>query len=155
MKTLLNFLVASSLMITHFTLASGHKSELSIFAQEYFIAWNNTQKPTATKQDLESYLSLLTSDVAWQHLPYQPYDDRKPDGKLNLRKGMTQWLGANTEYSSELINIVIGENLIVLQFEALVKFANSDGKIASRQRNYTDVLELDNGKVSVIRRYGK
>ena len=129
--------------------------ELKALAQKYFSNWNKTQKPTATPQDLENYLSLLTDDVAWQHFPYQPDDTRKPDGKQNLRKGMTQWLGANTEYTAELSKLIIGQGVIVFKFRALIKFANSEGVIVNRERNYTDVLEIDNGQVSVIRRYGK
>ena len=155
MKTVFYFLVTSLMYFSTSVSANESMSKRSAFAEKYFAAWNITQKPNSTSEELEAYLELLTDDVAWQHLPYQPDDTRKPEGKQNLRKGMAQWLGVNTEYTAELTNTIIGQNIIVLKFNALVKFANTEGKIITRKRDYTDVLELDNGKVSLIRRYGK
>lgn len=155
MKSILCLFV--SLFIT--TLSDANASEVDFdyntFAKHYFDTWVKTQLPTATKEDLENYLSLLTVDVAWQHIPYQRDDERKPSGKQDLRKGMTQWLAANTEYEAELIEVLFGDDVIILKLSGLAKFKDSKGELVSRERNYVDVLELDKGKVSIIRRYGK
>ena len=66
------------------------------FAKEYFNAWAATQSPTATKENMEIYLSLLTEDVGHQHLPYDPDDTRSSDGKKNMRQGMVYYLGGHT-----------------------------------------------------------
>ena len=65
-------------------------------ANSYSQAWFKTQLPTATEADLDYYLSFLTDDVAYQHLPYDKTDEREKGGKGVLRKGMAQWLGSNT-----------------------------------------------------------
>ena len=54
-------------------------------ANDYANAWFKTQMSTATKADLEHYLSFLTEDVAYQHLPYDKTDGREKDGKDALR----------------------------------------------------------------------
>ena len=155
MKSILCLLV--SLFITILPNANANEVDFdyNTFAKQYFDTWVKTQLPTATKEDLENYLSLLTADVAWQHIPYQPDDERRPSGKQDLRKGMTRWLAANTEYKAELIDVLFGDDVIILKLSAQAKFADSEGELVSRERNYVDVLELDKGKVSIIRRYGK
>ena len=148
---LINFIILS--------LSTAEASEINFdydaFTNQYFEKWNKTQKPGANKQDLENYLSLLTEDVAWQHLPYQPNDERKPDGKQNLRQGMTRWLAANTKYKAELIDMMFGDNVVIIKFTAKLQFNDNDGNVVNKERHYTDVLELENGKVCIIRRYGK
>ena len=59
------------------------------------------------------------------------------------------------QLNTNLSNIIVGHDVVILKFKAQTQFFNTDGKIISRQRDYTDVLEMDNGKVSVSRRYGK
>ena len=55
-----------------------------------------TQAPNAGAKELEAYLALLTDDIGNQHIPYQPDDSRIPDGKKQMRKGMSFYLGAHT-----------------------------------------------------------
>lgn len=126
------------------------------FANAYFKAWNKTQAPNASEIDLENFLKLLTEDVALQHLPYQKTDERKPNGKEVLRKGMNRWRGANTSYSAKLININYGHNVIILKYQAIMTVLNEKTeKLRTIIRNNVEVLELDQGKVSIIRKYGK
>lgn len=124
------------------------------FVEEYFSSWRETQKPNATKRDLERYLSLLTDDVAHQHIPYDLTDTREPNGKQVIREGMTYWLGANTEYRAKLIDFTIGHNVVVIKYEAVLKTVDK-GNVISIQRHNIEVLELESGKVSIIRKYGK
>jgi hypothetical protein len=63
-----------------------------------------------------------------QHLPYDSDDTRSPEGKNNMREGMSHYLGAHTEYTGELI---------------------------SDSYRTLEVLEIENGKVSVIRKYSE
>lgn len=126
------------------------------FATEYFKAWNNTQKPSATNKDLAHFLTFLTDDVAYQHLPYRESKGRKADGKEKLRKGMEKWLGTTSHYKATLTNTLYDHNLMVLQYVAHIGVVNlDDGSTKQITRYRTDVMELDNGKVSVIRKYGK
>ena len=124
-------------------------------ANKYFKLWVKTQSQNATKQDLEGYLSLLSDNVVWQHIPYQPSDERKPNGKQILRKGMTRWLAVNTEYSAKLIDVMFGGNVIVIKYQAKMKLNDDNGKVLSIERNHIHLLELENGKVAIIRVYGK
>lgn len=124
------------------------------FAKEYFLAWTATQKPTATKEDLEKYLSLLTDDVGHQHLPYDTDDARHPDGKESMREGMTYYLGKHIEYSAELTNIVYGLNVVAIQFQVSIKAKRGpEEPVTSMEFSTLEVLEIENGKVSMIRKY--
>jgi ketosteroid isomerase-like protein len=126
------------------------------FAKTYFDAWNKTQMPNASEVDLDDYLVLLTDDVAYQHLPYRSADERKQNGKEILRKGMNQWLGANTSYRAKLIEVNHGHNVVIIKYQAIMTVKNEETrKERTIERNNIEVLEIDKGKVSVIRKYGK
>ena len=147
-------------LITLFTYASQVNAQDNFnpeaFAKTYFDAWNKTQMPNASEKDLDNYIALLTDDVAYQHLPYRVADERKPDGKAILRKGMNQWRGANTSYSAKLIEVNHGHNVVIIKYQAIMTVKNEEtGKERTIERNNIEVLEIDQGKVSVIRKYGK
>lgn len=125
------------------------------FIKAYYQAQVATQQPDATKEDLEHYLSFLTEDVGNQHFPNAPDDSREPDGKALMRKGMTHYLGVHTEYQAELISYEFGYNAIAFKHKFAGKGKRADGSEFSYSKTAMDVLELENGKVSVIRRYSK
>ncbi len=125
------------------------------FVKAYYQAQVATQQPDATKDDLEHYLSFLTEDVGNQHFPNAPDDSREPDGKALMRKGMTHYLGGHTEYKAELISYEFGYNAVAIKHKFSGKGKRADGSEFSYSKTAMDVLELENGKVSVIRRYSK
>jgi ketosteroid isomerase-like protein len=130
--------------------------QLTQLANQYYSSWSATQHPNATSQDIDTYLNLLTDDVGHQHLPYDPDDSRNEDGKSSMRKGMQYYLGAHTEYQSELINIMVGYDVIIIKYQT-----DSRGVHPQTQQEVTfsyettEVLEVENGKVSVIRKYSE
>ena len=126
------------------------------FANDYFAAWTATQSPTATKEDIEHYLSLLTDDVGHQHLPYDPDGTRNPDGKQSMREGMTYYLGGHTEYSAELTAQVNGYDVVIIKYATASKGIHPQTEQVIEQNHVTvEVLELEDGKVSVIRKYSE
>lgn len=125
------------------------------FVKAYYQAQVMTQQPNATKQDLEHYLSFLTDDIGNQHFPNAPDDSREPDGKEMMRKGMSRYLGVHTEYKAEIIDYQYGYNAVSIKHKFSAKGKRSDGSEFSYSKVALDVLELENGKVSVIRRYSE
>lgn len=125
------------------------------FVKAYFDAQVMTQQPNATKEDLEHYLSFLTDDVGNQHFPNAPDDSREPDGKDMMRKGMSRYLGVHTEYQAEIIDYQYGFNAVSIKHKFSAKGKRADGSEFSYSKIALDVLELENGKVSVIRRYSE
>ncbi|GIU53520.1 MULTISPECIES: nuclear transport factor 2 family protein [Shewanella] len=126
------------------------------FTQQYFEAWKGSQKPDATKEDLEHYLSFLTDDVGYQHLPWSDDDSRQPDGKAALRKGMSYYLASHDEYSAKLTNQAYGHNVIMIEFHTVAKGTHPDnGQLTLHDNSAFEVLEIDDGKVSVIRHYSQ
>jgi len=124
------------------------------FALNYFEAWTATQSPHATKEDLEHYLSFLAEDVGHEHIPYDTDDTRYPDGKESMREGMTRYLGVHIEYHAKLIALTYGLNAVAIQFEVSKKaIRDPDQPIVSITYNSLELLEIENGKVSVIRKY--
>ncbi|MFT5450919.1 MAG: ketosteroid isomerase-like protein [Enterobacterales bacterium] len=124
------------------------------FIKDYFSAWKNSQKPKAEKKDLEQYLAFLTDDIGYQHLPYSNDDSRNADGKKDMRKGMSYYLGIHTKYSAKLIKYSYGHNVIVLEFETAFEGIHPDNdQPISNTSKVIEVLEIEKGKVSVIRHY--
>ena len=112
--------------------------------------------PDATKEDIENYLALLTQDVGHQHLPYDSDDIRQPDGKKNMRKGIQYYLGGHIEHSASLISITEGFNVVIIKYDTVSKGVHPQTqKEVSFSYDTTEVLEIENGKVSVIRKYSE
>jgi len=156
LKPFIKFISACAIFICFTVKATENKFDYMSFAKDYFAAFNATQMPNATKKDLEHYLSFMTNDVAHQHLPYDKTDTRKSGGKEEIRKGMTYWLATSKEYIPELISINVEHNVIVIQYKSTLKVFDKDsGKDRIINRKRIEVLELDNGKISIIRKYGK
>lgn len=135
--------------------ALADKFDYDAFVKAYHHAQVMTQQPNATKEDLEHYLSFLTEDVGNQHFPNAPDDARVPDGKSLMRKGMSRHLGVHTEYHAEIISYQYGYNAVSIKHQFSAKGKRSDGSDFSYSKVALDVLELENGKVSVIRRYSE
>ncbi|GAA6206525.1 MULTISPECIES: nuclear transport factor 2 family protein [Thalassotalea] len=146
------------LLIFTFTFSlsvSASEIDLDEFAQTYFKAMVATQAPNATKDDLENYFSLLTDDVGHSHLPWVTDDSRLPDGKEAMRKGMLFYLGAHTEYNAELLDVFIFNNsAIAIRYKNSAKGIHPESKqpLAYTQ-TMMEVLEMENGKVAIIRKY--
>lgn len=126
------------------------------FAENYFAVWKATQLPQASSKDLERYLDLLADDVGHQHLPYDPDSDRDPEGKNKMREGMTYYMGVHTEYDSKLTKVISGFNVVIIKYYTHVKGKHPQtGEIIEQSYDTVEVLELENGKVSVIRKYSE
>lgn len=126
------------------------------FAQNYFNAWSATQLPNASINDIEHYLGFLAENVGHQHLPYDPDSARDPEGNNKMREGMTYYLGAHMEYHSELTEVLRGFNVVVIKYDTYVKAKHPQtGEIIELSYDTVEVLELENGKVSVIRKYSE
>lgn len=124
------------------------------FAENYFEAWAATQSPDASKDDIERYLSFLKDDVGHQHLPYDPDASRDPEGKENMREGMQYYLGAHTEYKANLKEAVPGYGVVVIKYDTYSKGKHPQtGQIIEQTFDTVEVLELEDRKVSVIRKY--
>lgn len=143
--------ISLSLSVT----AAETEIDLNAFAQQYFKAMVATQAPDATTQDLENYLALLTDDIGHSHLPYVTDDSRQPDGKQAMRKGMTFYLGAHTEHNAELLDVfTFNQSAIAIRYSNSAKGIHPQHKQAiSYSQIMMEVLEMENGKVAVIRKY--
>ena len=137
------------------TITFANELDLKQFAQTYFKTMIATQAPDASKVELENYLALLTEDVGHSHLPWETDDSRVPDGKQAMRKGMTFYLGAHTEYKAELLDVfTFNHSAIAIRYKNSAKgiHPQTNHAIAYTQV-MMEVLEIENGKVAVIRKY--
>ena len=152
----MNKLLIALLGLTFFSCSAlADDFDYPAFVKEYYQAQVKTQQPGATKEDLEHYLSFLTDDIGNQHFPNAPDDSREPDGKAMMRKGMSRYLGVHTEYKAEIIDYQYGYNAVSIKHKFSAKGKRADGSEFSYSKVALDVLELENGKVSVIRRYSE
>ncbi|WP_100643630.1 nuclear transport factor 2 family protein [Alteromonas facilis] len=129
--------------------------DLHTLAQSYFDKMVATQAPNASKEDLEQFLSLMTDDVGSTHLPYVTDDARLPSGKNDMREGMMFYLGAHTEYTAEVLNIfTFNQTAIAIRYKNHAKGIHPQSKQPIEYtRTLLDVLEVENGKIAVIRKY--
>ena len=152
MKKFLNIVFAAC----SFAASASDKSlDLNQLAHNYFDAMVATQAPNATAKDIEYYLSFLTDDVGHAHLPYVVDDSRLPDGKAAMRKGMTFYLAAHTEFDAKLLNVYTFNNsAIAIRYTKSAKGTHPQNNQAIEyQDTMLEVLELEGDKVAVIRKY--
>lgn len=130
--------------------------DLTEFGKSYFAAWEATQAPNATQKDIEHYLSFLKEDVGHQHLPYARDDSRIPTGKQDMRNGMRYYLGAHTKYSAKLNEIIPAYNVVVIKYLTQSSGVHPQTKeVINQSYDTLEVLEIEDGKVSVIRKYSE
>jgi hypothetical protein len=126
------------------------------FVYSYFSALTASQSPEATSKDIEHYLSFLAENVGHQHIPYDSDDTRHPDGKSQMRKGMGLYLGLHTQYKGTLVTVTYGHGVVALQYDTLAKGVHPQTKEEMLLKYRTlEILEIENGKVSVIRKYSE
>jgi len=144
-----------SLLTIPSVFAKAESINLKAFATDYYNAMVASQAPNATTKELEAYLAFLTDDVGHSHLPYVTDDSRLPDGKDAMRKGMTFYLGAHTEYKSELLNIfAFNDSAVAIRYTSNAKGIHPQNNQALEYSNVMmEVLEIEDGKVAVIRKY--
>ena len=152
MKRLFTF---GLLLVSTFLVDAEEAVDLNKFAQHYYSAMTATQAPNASEKELEAYLSLLTDDVGSQHIPYQVDDSRTAEGKKLMRKGMSFYLGAHTHYESELLNtFIFNDSGFAIRYKNHAKGIHPQSK---QPIEYTsvmmEVIEVENGKVAMIRKY--
>ena len=112
--------------------------------------------PQASTEDIERYLGFLADNVGHQHLPYDPESDRYPEGKNKMREGMTYYMGAHMEYKSRLTATLPGFNVVVIKYDTYAKGKHPQtGEVIEQSYETVEVLELENGKVAVIRKYSE
>lgn len=153
MKQLVLLITAMVLSVT--LSATENETDLNALAHEYFDKMVASQMPNATTKELEQYLALLTDDVGHTHLPWQVDDARLPDGKKSMREGMTFYLGAHTEYSAELLNVfTFNQTAIAIRYKNHAKGIHpQNNQPVEITETMLEVLEIENGKVAVIRKY--
>ncbi len=151
-----HILIILSLTISATIPADAEDFNAKIFAKQYFEAWRSSQTSAATTDDLEQYLALLTDDIGHQHLPYDTDDVRSADGKERMRLGMRRYLGLHTEYHATLNSIMLGHQVIIIDYTTRAKGVHPQTK-EEILLNYdtVEVLEIEKGKVSVIRKYSE
>lgn len=130
------------------------ETDLSELGKGYFSAWAATQSPGATEKDLEHYLSFLKANVAHQHLPYDSDDSRLPDGKESIRKGMLFYLGSHSAHEATLEQVIPAHNAVAITYTTSSKGVHPQtNELIELHYSTMEVLEIEDGKVAVIRKY--
>lgn len=142
-------------LLSAISLAEESEFDAKKFASEYFQAFVATQRPNAKAEDVEKYLSFLKDDVGHQHIPFDTDDSRMPDGKARMRKGMTYYLASHDKYKAELLDVfAFGKDGVAIRYKQAAGGVHPDsGKYNSYSNERLEILELEGGKVAVIRIY--
>jgi hypothetical protein len=137
------------------TYANNSELDLNAFARTYFNSMVATQAPNATAKDIEAYLALLTDDIGHTHLPYVTDDSRQSNGKELMRKGMTFYLGAHTKYEAQLLDVfTFNTSAVAIRYKNKAEGIHPQNQQAlAYSQVMMEVLEIEDGKVAVIRKY--
>lgn len=98
----------------------------------------------------------MADEVGHQHLPYDTDDTRTADGKNGMREGMNHYLGVYKKHKGTLVDLTLGYGVIVLQYDTETTGGHPHSKeLMSLNYRTIEVLEIEEGKVSVIRKYSE
>ncbi len=126
------------------------------FATAYFNAWKATQLPNATEASIDKYLKFFKDDLGHQHIPYDVDDSRSADAKQSMKKGMMFYLGVHSEYNAEIRKVITGDNVVVIKYFTHAKGKHPQtGQEMVMDYDTVEVLELEDGLISVIRKYSE
>ncbi|WP_338367015.1 nuclear transport factor 2 family protein [uncultured Pseudoalteromonas sp.] len=142
-------------LVASFSALAEERFDLKAFALHYYKTMTATQAPNAGAKELETYLALLTDDVGSQHIPYQIDDSRTANGKELMREGMSFYLGAHTHYESELLNtFIFNDSGFAIRYKNHAKGIHPQSKQPIEFSSVMmEVIEVENGKVAMIRKY--
>jgi len=142
-------------LVASFSALAEERFDLKAFALHYYTTMTATQVPNAGAKELETYLALLTDDVGSQHIPYQIDDSRTANGKELMREGMSFYLGAHTHYESELLNtFIFNDSGFAIRYKNHAKGIHPQSKQPIEFSSVMmEVIEVENGKVAMIRKY--
>lgn len=142
-------------LVASFSALAEERFDLKAFALHYYKTMTATQAPNAGAKELETYLALLTDDVGSQHIPYQIDDSRTANGKELMREGMSFYLGAHTHYESELLNtFIFNDSGFAIRYKNHAKGTHPQSKQPIEYSSVMmEVIEVENGKVAMIRKY--
>lgn len=142
-------------LVASFSALAEERFDLKAFALHYYTTMTATQAPNAGAKELETYLALLTDDVGSQHIPYQIDDSRTANGKELMREGMSFYLGAHTHYESELLNtFIFNDSGFAIRYKNHAKGIHPQSKQPIEFSSVMmEVIEVENGKVAMIRKY--
>lgn len=89
-------------------------------------------------------------------MPYDIDDSRQQSGKENMRKAMKYYLGSHTKHQATLTSITTGDNVIVIKYKTKLEGKHPDSnKVVKMDFDTVEVLEIESGRVAVIRKYSE
>lgn len=148
-------MIAFVLLVLASTGVYGEEVDLDNFARQYFSAFVDFQLPEANSDVLDKYLDYLAVDVGHTHMPFRKDDTKYADGRDRYRKDLLSMMGKNKKLKAKLLEVrVFNTTAVALRFELSATYVDTDKDIVSPWSFVlTDILEIEDGKVSMIRRY--
>ena len=77
-------------------------------------------------------------------------------GNTSYPLSFYSYLGSHIDYQSSLTGQLTGFNVVVIKYKTYVKGKHPQtGELIEKSSETVEVLELENGKVSVVRKYSE
>ena len=114
--------------------------------RNYLEARVQAMQASATEADVDKALAFCADDVVYEH----PAVKAKIEGKENLKRGMTGYLGETKDASFKTGRMLANKNVVVAEVEMKFLAKQEDGSWKSGGRKNITVFELENGKIKRI-----
>jgi ketosteroid isomerase-like protein len=124
------------------------QSEIKL-VRSYLQARLRTMQEHATAADVDMALAFCTDDVVYEH----PAVNAKTEGKDNLKKGMTGYLGETKDASFQLGRVLANKNVVMAEVSMKFLMKQEDGTWERGGRKNITVFELVKGKIKRILDY--
>ena len=122
---------------------------LADVAEQAVAARTTMMQETATAADVDRFLSFTTDDVVYE----DPVVKMRIQGKDEIRKGMTAFLGATRNARAVVTRRIATANVVVLQQTVDFDEKQDGGGWTPRRREQVTVFEFDGPKIRRIADY--
>ncbi|HEY4229149.1 MAG TPA: nuclear transport factor 2 family protein [Thermoanaerobaculia bacterium] len=145
-RALLAILAAAFALVAVFACGGPNLADL---AEQAVAARTSMMQEEATAADVDRFLSFATDDVVYE----DPVVKMRNQGKENLRKGMTAFLGATRNARTVVTRRIAAANVVVLQQTVTFEYKQDDGSWKPSRRDQVTVFEFDGPKIRRIADY--
>jgi ketosteroid isomerase-like protein len=130
--------------------ASGDPNpNLTDLAEQAVAARTRLMQEKATAADVDRFLSFATDDVVYE----DPVVKMRIQGKEEIRKGLTAFLGATRNARTVVTRRIATANVVVLQQTVSFEDKEDDGTWKPSRREQVTVFEFDGPKIRRIADY--
>jgi hypothetical protein len=140
---------AAMTLVALSTPAAASRSALEQIAEQAAAARQKMMQQDATAADVDAFLALCTDGLIYE----DPVVKMRIEGKAEIRKGMTAFLGASRNARVVVTRRIAAANLVALEQTVSFEEKQDDGGWKPRSRDQVTIFEFEGSRIRRLADY--